>query len=80
MKKLLRSKRYKRNKTLLLGFSALLAILYGLIFIVGIPARQVFILLSVAIVIVVILAVAGFLFTFSFLALRRLIKNKNKNH
>ncbi|MGB1192669.1 MAG: hypothetical protein ACPG3T_07075 [Pseudomonadales bacterium] len=77
MKKLSRSKRYKRNKTLLLGFAALLAILYGLIFIVGIPARQVFILLSVAVVIVLFLAIAGFLFTFSLLALRRLIKNNN---
>ena len=78
MKKLLRSKRYKRNKTLLLGFSALLAILYGLIIIVGIPARQVFILLSVAVVIVVVLALAGFLFTFCFLTVRRLIKNKKR--
>ena len=52
MKRLFKTKKSQRIKTLILGLGALLAIIYGLIFIVGIPARQVFIMLSVSILIV----------------------------
>jgi hypothetical protein len=75
MKRFFKSKKSQRIKTLTLGFGALLAIIYGLIVIVGIPAWEVFILLFVSILIVLALAVAGFVFTFSFLWIRRKIRS-----
>lgn len=76
MKRLFKSKKSQRVKTLLLGFGALLAIIYGLIVIVGVPARQVFILLGVAVLIVAALALAGFIFTFLFLSIKRFYKQR----
>lgn len=77
MKRFFKSNKSQRIKTLILGLGALCAIIYGLIFIVGIPARQVFILLSVSILIVLVLAIAGFVVTFSFLWLRRKFRRRN---
>ena len=76
MKRFFKTKKSQRIKTLVLGLGALLAIIYGLIFIVGIPAREVFVLLSVSVLIVFILAVAGFIASFSFLWLRRKFRTK----
>ena len=76
MKRFFKSKKSQRVKTLLLGFGALLAIIYGLIVIVGVPARQVFILLGVAVLIVAALALAGFIFTFLFLSIKRFYKQR----
>ena len=77
MKRFFKSKKSQRIRTLFLGFGALLAIIYGLIFIVGISAWEVFILLSVSVFIVLALAVAGFIFTFSFLWVRRKIRKSS---
>lgn len=79
MKRLFKTKKSQRIKTLLLGLGALLAIIYGLIVIVGIPVRQVFLLLSVAILIVAALALAGFIVTFIFLSIKRFFKPRLKN-
>ena len=79
MKRLFKTKKSQRIKTLLLGLGALLAIIYGLIVIVGIPVRQVFLLLSVAILIVAALALAGFIVTFIFLSIKRFFKARLKN-
>lgn len=76
MKRIFKTKKSRRIKTLALGVGALLAIIYGLIVIVGIPAREVFILLSVSVFIVFFLAVVGFIASFSFLWLRRKFKTK----
>ena len=79
MKKIFKSKKSQRIKTILLGLAALLAIIYGLIVVVGVPARQVFMLLSIAILLVAALALAGFVFTFIFLSIKRFIKQRQSN-
>ena len=79
MKKIFKSKKSQRIKTILLGLAALLAIIYGLIVVVGVPARQVFMLLSIAILLVAALALAGFVFTFIFLSIKRFFKTRLKN-
>jgi len=79
LRRLFKTKKSQRIKTLLLGFGALLAIIYGLIVIVGIPVKQVLLLLSVAILIVAAMALAGFVFTFIFLSIKRLFKAGFKN-
>jgi hypothetical protein len=72
----LTNKRYRRIRTLLLGFGALLAIIYGLIFILDMPAREVFQLLLASVIIVAALALAGFIFSLLWFFLAKLIRRK----
>lgn len=70
------NKRYRRIRTLLLGFGALLAIIYGLIFILEMPAREVFQLVLASVIIVAALALAGFIFSLLWFFLAKLIGRK----
>ena len=51
-----------RTRTVLLGFAALLALLYGLAFVLELAWRDVALLVAASVVIIVLLAVAGFVF------------------
>ena len=66
----------KRIRTLALGALALLAIMFGLIYLLDMPVEHVLQLLVVSVVLVFILAVAGFFFALVVHLLKRLFSKK----
>lgn len=59
---LFKSKRSRRYKTLLLGMFALLALIFGLIYLLDVPAQEAFALLGASVIMVFFIALAGFIF------------------
>ena len=66
----------KRIRTLALGALALLAIMFGLIYLLDMPVEEVFQLLVVSAILVFILAAAGFFFALVVHLLKRLLSKK----
>ena len=66
-------KKSSRGRTLLLGVAALLAIIFGLIYLLDMPARDVLQLLGASIILVLLIAIAGFVFSLLLHLLRRLL-------
>lgn len=69
-----KSKRARRYKTLLLGLFALLALLYGLIYLLEVPAQDVLALLSASIIMVFFIALASLVFVLLINLGKRLVK------
>ncbi len=65
-------KKGSRGRTLLLGFGALLAIVFGLIYLLDMPAREVLQLVGASIILVLLIAVAALIFSLLLHLLRRL--------
>tara|TARA_B100000767_G_C19704415_1_gene509857 strand:+ start:188 stop:412 length:225 start_codon:yes stop_codon:yes gene_type:complete len=67
-----------KYRTIALGLSALAALIYGLIMILEVPAREVAILFFVACLFVATTALLGFICSFLFSKIKFYSKNKEK--